>query len=73
MRRMLARACVLLLVVVQTFFAFLLVAGHSRFSGDTLLKVSPDHGLNGGDIPVLVLWLVSMACYAVIWVKAKPR
>lgn len=70
--RMLARACVLLLALVQSFFALMLVAGHSRFSGHVLVTVSRTHGLDSGDLPVIVLWLVAMACCAVVWWRAKP-
>jgi hypothetical protein len=65
----LARACLIVLAGVQTFFAFLLVAGHSRFAGHVLISISPTHGLDSGDLPVLFLWLVSMTCCAVVWSK----
>jgi hypothetical protein len=69
----LARLCVLLLAVATTVFALLLVAGHSQFAGHVLISVSPDHGLDSGDVPVLALWLVCMACCAVLWGRTKPE
>lgn len=69
---MFARLSILLLVGVQTAFAFLLVAGHSRFSGETLMRFSPDHGVNGGDIPVIALWVLAMMCCAVLWTRTRP-
>jgi hypothetical protein len=70
---MLVRLCISLLALAQTAFALLLVAGHSRFAGRVLVAISPTHGLDQGDVPVLAVWLVCMLCCAVLWVKTKPE
>ncbi len=51
----------LVVAVVLTAFAVLLVAGHSRWSGREIVAFSATHGLNVGDVWVLVAWLVGLA------------
>lgn len=54
---------VLLLVGVLTALTLMLLAGHGPWSGRTLWQVTPNHGLNTGDVPVLAFWGVGMlAC-----------
>lgn len=50
----------LVLAVILTAFAFLLVAGHSRWAGSSLIYVVDNHGLNVGDVGVLVAWAAGM-------------
>jgi hypothetical protein len=50
----------LVVAFVLTAFAFLLVAGHSRWAGHELFAVLPSHGLNSGDVWVLLAWMVSL-------------
>lgn len=38
----------------------LLIAGHGPWAGPVILTVTADHGLNVGDIPVLLVWGVVM-------------
>jgi hypothetical protein len=70
---MLPRACVVLLALLESFFALMLVAGHSQFAGRTLVRISPAHGVDAGDLPVAVFWLAAMACCAVLWRTTKPE
>ncbi|MDN4174496.1 hypothetical protein QWY28_16165 [Nocardioides sp. SOB77] len=58
-------ALVLVLAGVLSVLTSLLIAGHGPWAGPTVLKLSPNHGLNLGDIPVLGLWALGMgACAA---------
>lgn len=48
---------------VVTALTLLLLAGHGPWSGRIVWQATPDHGLNTGDVPVLVFWGVGMlAC-----------
>ena len=55
------RAIALLLALVISLLALLLLAGHGPWSGRTLIDFGGRHGLNTGDLPVLLLWAVGMA------------
>lgn len=57
-----ATAVALSLVVLG--LAFLLVAGHEEWAGPTLVALSAEHGLNEGDLPVLLLAVVLLV---LIW------
>ena len=59
-----ARAALAALVACcLTFVTALLLAGHGPWAGRTILAVTFDHGLNTGDIPVLIAWAVGLvAC-----------
>lgn len=54
------RAVVIGLALVLSILTLLLIAGHGPWAGRTLFEVNNRHGLNTGDIPVLVLWLGGM-------------
>ena len=56
-----ARAVVVLLGLVLSVLTLLLIAGHGPWAGSTLVAFDDSHGLNTGDVPVLVLWVVGMA------------
>lgn len=55
------RAIAILLALVISLLALLLLAGHGPWSGRTLVDFGGRHGLNTGDLPVLLLWSVGMA------------
>jgi hypothetical protein len=59
---MLHRAAVVVLALITNVFVFLVLAGHSRWAGHRIYRLNADHGLNSGDVPVLVLWVVAMIC-----------
>ena len=65
------RAVVLMLATVVTMLAVLLLAGHGPWSGSTIVELSDKHGLNTGDLPVLALWAVGLACCAWLWRRAE--
>ena len=50
-----------LLALVVSVLTVLLLAGHGPWAGETMLDFGGGHGLNTGDIPVLLLWVVGMA------------
>ncbi|GEP33620.1 hypothetical protein NSZ01_13880 [Nocardioides szechwanensis] len=54
------RAIAILLALVISLLALLLLAGHGPWSGRTLIDFGGRHGLNTGDLPVLLLWAVGM-------------
>jgi hypothetical protein len=55
-----AAAVVVLLGVVLTVLTLLLLAGHGPWAGRQLFAFNVYHGINSGDVPVLLLWLVGM-------------
>jgi hypothetical protein len=59
---MLHRAVVVLLALILNVFVFLVLAGHSRWAGHVIVRLDANHGLNSGDVPVLILWAVGMVC-----------
>jgi hypothetical protein len=48
-------------MVVVTALSVLLVAGHTRWSGDELLRLTATHGINRGDLAVAALWAAGVA------------
>ncbi len=46
--------------LVLSVLTALLIAGHGPWAGQTLVEFTSRHGLNTGDVPVLVLWIVGM-------------
>lgn len=45
------------------------VAGHDLWAGRTLVSLTASHGIDSGDIPVMVIWLVGMGCLVAAWVR----
>jgi hypothetical protein len=58
--RPVGRAVVVLLAVVITTLTCLLLAGHGPWAGRTILALGNSHGLNTGDLPVLLAWAVGI-------------
>jgi hypothetical protein len=59
-----------LIVVVQlvlTGLAVALVLGHGPWSGDKLVEVTYNHGVNTGDVPIAAAWLVATGCLLALW------
>lgn len=54
-------AVAVLLALVISLLTLLLLAGHGPWAGHTIVDFGGLHGLNTGDIPVLLLWAVGMA------------
>jgi hypothetical protein len=67
----LRRFLVALLAVIVTGLALALVAGHGPWAGRELIDISPTHGINEGDVPVLAAWLVGMLACVLLW--RRPR
>lgn len=57
-------ATALALSIVVLGIALLLVTGHEEWAGPTLVAVTPEHGLNEGDVPVVALAVLALA---LIW------
>lgn len=63
MHRYVRAALAALAACCLTFVTALLLAGHGPWAGRTLLDVTFHHGLNTGDIPVLIAWAIGVtAC-----------
>ncbi len=56
------RGFIVLAMLALTGFALELLAGHGPWSGPELLALSPNHGLNLGDLPVIVVWMIVAWC-----------
>lgn len=50
------RRLLLAVAAGHTMLMLLLIAGHGPWAGPVILTVTADHGLNVGDIPVLLVW-----------------
>ena len=50
-----------LAVAALSAMTTLLLAGHGPWSGHLLWQITADHGLNTGDVPVLLCWLLGTA------------
>ncbi|WP_193609672.1 hypothetical protein [Nocardioides lijunqiniae] len=55
------RAVVVVIALALSGLTALLIAGHGPWAGRTLIAFSPRHGLNSGDVPILLTWAVGMA------------
>lgn len=53
-------ALALLVMAALTALMGLLIAGHGPWAGEVIWAVSPQHGLNRGDLPVIGFWAVGM-------------
>lgn len=51
----------LVAALVLTVATVLLVAGHGPWAGPRLIPLSADHGLNLGDVPVLLAWVLCLS------------
>ena len=51
---------VTLVAGVITALTLMLLAGHGPWAGRTVWQVTPRHGLNTGDVPVLAFWGIGM-------------
>ncbi|MBC9735617.1 hypothetical protein [Nocardioides marmotae] len=67
-----ARTLALVLAGVLTALTGLLIAGHGPWAGPPVLALSPSHGLNLGDIPVLGLWGLGLLGCAALWRSGAP-
>ena len=52
---------------VLTLLMLLLIAGHGPWAGHELFKVSGNHGVNDGDVPVIAAWLLGLLCCWRVW------
>ncbi|MDN4163323.1 hypothetical protein [Nocardioides abyssi] len=66
------RLLAVVLAEVVSILSVLLIAGHGPWAGPLLLKVSENHGLNVGDVPVLVLWVAGLAASVELWRRGSP-
>ena len=63
------RVPLLLAATALSALALRAVAGHDAMAGRTLFSFSATHGIDVGDIPVMVIWLVGMLALAWLWVR----
>lgn len=67
------RADVVMVAVVTTALTLMLLAGHGPWAGRPILTIrAGSHGLNAGDVPVLVLWAAAMVGCARLWRAGGP-
>ncbi len=72
MRRVPARPVAVLLAGILTVLTAMLIAGHGPWAGPPVLALSASHGLNLGDIPVLVLWAGGLAACVSLGRRGTP-
>lgn len=53
--------------LVVSVLAVLLIAGHGPWAGRVLLDVGGGHGVNTGDVPVLLLWAGGLWMAWLLW------
>jgi hypothetical protein len=64
----------IVIVIVLTAFAILLIAGHSWWSGEELLRLSTSHGINSGDLVILAAWATGVgAAWRLRWAPRAGR
>ncbi|WP_137293702.1 hypothetical protein [Nocardioides dongxiaopingii] len=54
-------------VLVLTALSLLLVKGDGPGSGEMLLGITRQNGVNSGDLPIIGLWLVGVGCCGALW------
>lgn len=66
---MLDRLLIALSAVVLAGLTLLLLAGHGPWAGPKVISLTYNHGVNEGDIPVLIAWAVGTGCLGWLWVR----
>ena len=66
------RPLVLLVLLILNVMTLMLIAGHGPWAGRTILVLGDDHGLNAGDIPVLLMWLIGSASCIKVLIDDAP-
>jgi hypothetical protein len=61
------RVLLVLVAAALSVLALRSVAGHDRLAGHTLISLTMDHGIDAGDLPVALVWVVGMVCLALLW------
>lgn len=61
------RVTVILVWLVITGLTLALLAGHGPWSGREFLRITHSHGVNTGDVPVIVGWLLGSLACGVLW------
>ncbi len=61
------RVCIVVVGLVLTVLAVAAVAGHHRYAGRTLYSITENHGIDAGDVPIGLAWLVAMWCLVKLW------
>ena len=60
-----------LLAGVLTLLTLLLLAGHGPWAGPVIWALSPYHGLNVGDLPVIGAYVIGLGCCVWLWRSAE--
>lgn len=53
--------------LVVSVLAVLLIAGHGPWAGRVLFTVGGGHGVNSGDVPVVLLWACGLYLSWLLW------
>lgn len=56
-----------MLGLLLSALAVALLSGHGPWAGPKILTLTPGHGVNLGDLPVLGLWMGGLACCWMLW------
>jgi hypothetical protein len=54
------RAVVVLVALVVSALSAMLIVGHGPWAGRELFAFNVYHGINTGDVPVMVMWAAAM-------------
>ena len=65
------RGYIVLLACVLTGLTLMLLLGHGPWAGHELFAVSESHGLNSGDVPVLVAYVIGLFGCVQLWRRRK--
>jgi len=66
------RAWVATVVAAATAVTLGILAGHEPWAGHSILALGRGHGLNAGDVPVLVVWAAVIEWARHAWRLAEP-
>jgi hypothetical protein len=65
------RGAVVVILAITTGLTLLALAGHHPLSGQQVVTIIGNHGVNTGDVLPLGAWAVVAGCCAVLWRSAK--
>lgn len=65
------RGAVVVILATTTCLTLLALAGHNPLTGQQVVTIIDNHGLNTGDVLPLGAWAVVAVCCAVLWRRAN--
>lgn len=61
------RVYVVVLALLLSGLTFALIAGHGPWAGREVFEISESHGVNEGDLPIVIAWVLGMGCCWGLW------